>query len=55
MRRREFVLGSAATVALAAEEGPLEIRVGGRTAASLYWAEKWDKPFLYPIRTLSEK
>jgi hypothetical protein len=55
MRRREFVLGSAATLALAADEGPLEIRVGGRTAASLYWSEKWDKPFLYPIRTLSGK
>jgi hypothetical protein len=54
MRRREFVLGAASTLT-AAPDGALEIRVGGKVATSLYWGEAWDKPFLYPIRTVSGK
>ena len=54
MLRREFLITSAASL-LAAEERPLEIRVGNRFAANLYWGDKWDKPFLYPIRTVSGK
>jgi hypothetical protein len=54
MLRREFISASAASL-LAADERPLEIRVGDRVATSLYWGEAWDKPFLYPIRTVSGK
>lgn len=56
MRRRDLLVGmAAASVLRAADEKPLEIRVGDRAAASLYWGDAWDKPFLYPIRTLSGK
>ena len=55
MRRRDFVLGTTCTLLAAAEDQPIEIRVDDRPAASLYWSEKWDKPFLYPIRTMSGK
>lgn len=54
MRRREFVLASAASL-LAAQEAPVELRAGGDVATRLYWGEAWDKPFLYPIRTVSGK
>lgn len=55
MRRREFALVSAATLLAASEERPIEIQAGGRVAASLYWGNAWDKPFLYPILTTSGK
>lgn len=54
MRRREFLLGGTAAV-LAAEEQALEIRVGNRVASKFYSGDAWDKPFLYPIRTVSGK
>lgn len=54
MRRREFILVSAAPL-IGAEPSPIEIKAGGKTACSLYFGEKWDKPFLYPIRTVSGK
>ena len=53
MRRRTFILAGAASVVAAADDGPLEIRVGGRAATNLYAGGAWDKPFLYPIRTVS--
>jgi hypothetical protein len=51
MHRREFVLATAATSVLAAEQQPVEVHGG----MSLYWGERWDKPFLYPTRTVSGK
>lgn len=55
MRRRELILGAAASLLRAEDGGRLEIRIGARPAATLYWGEQWDKPFLYPIRTISGK
>jgi hypothetical protein len=56
MRRREFVLtGVAAALAADTKQQPLDLRAGGQTAAQLYFGEPWDKPFLYPIRTVSGK
>ncbi|WP_321472947.1 PmoA family protein [uncultured Paludibaculum sp.] len=54
MHRRNFLLGSAATL-VAANDQPLAIQVGSRTAAGFYSGEEWDKPFLYPIKTVSGK
>jgi len=42
-------------LAAAAEPGPVEIRTPAGVAASLYWGDQWDKPFLYPVRTVSGK
>jgi hypothetical protein len=54
MHRREFLALAAGTV-LAADEKPVEIRTGRNVAANLYWGDAWDKPFLYPLRTVSGK
>lgn len=48
MFRRHFLLGGAATL-MAAEEQM--VKIGGDTVCGFYSGEKWDKPFLYPIRT----
>jgi hypothetical protein len=58
MDRRAFVLlagvvGCAGLVP--AQQTPLPIVVGGRKVTNLYWDEEWDKPFLYPIQTVSGK
>lgn len=55
MRRREFILAGVAAPLIAADESPMEIRLNGKTVCSFYSGEKWDKPFLYPIRTASGK
>jgi hypothetical protein len=55
--RRQFLLASlagAVSSAAGTEERPLEL-AGGANGISVYWGEKWDKPFLYPIRTVSGK
>jgi hypothetical protein len=48
---------ASAAAALAADAGqqPLDIRVGDQIATSFYYGDSWDKPFLYPIRTVSGK
>lgn len=53
MRRRTFILAGGTSMLVAAEDRPLEIRAGGRAATNLYAGGAWDKPFLYPIRTVS--
>lgn len=54
MRRREFLLAGAAGVLAAGDsQGPIDLVSGGKIATRLYWGEEWDKPFLYPIRTVS--
>jgi hypothetical protein len=40
---------------MAAGNRPVELRAGNRMATSLYWGDAWDKPFLFPIRTVSGK
>ncbi len=55
MLRRGFVLAGAAKLLAADTESPVGIRSGNQVAASLYWGNAWDKPFLYPIRTVSGK
>ncbi|MGJ5813172.1 PmoA family protein [Paludibaculum fermentans] len=54
MHRRNFLFGCAASL-MAAEDGPLPIQVGSQVAAGFYSGEAYDKPFLYPIRTVSGK
>jgi hypothetical protein len=53
MRRRELMLGAM----LAARRSPAAttaaIKTGGKEAARFYYGGEWDKPFLYPIRTVS--
>jgi len=44
MRRRDLILGATCGLLRAAEAQPV-----------LYSGERWDKPFLYPIRTLAGK
>lgn len=56
MHRRTFLIAGASRLYAAADEIPLEIRSSANAvAASLYYGEKWDKPFLYPVRTVSGK
>ncbi len=56
MHRRTFLITSASALWAANEDSPIELRTNtGKVAASLYCSEKWDKPFLFPIRTVSGK
>ncbi len=57
MHRRTFLTAAGASaLCFAADEAPLQIQTNtGKVAASLYCGDKWDKPFLYPIRTVSGK
>lgn len=54
MHRRNFLFGCAATL-MAAEDAPVAIQVGSQVAANFYSGEAYDKPFLYPIKTVSGK
>lgn len=52
VRRRELISGLlAAARRSAAATAP--IKAGGNPAAQFYYGEEWDKPFVYPIRTVS--
>jgi len=58
--RRQILLaasGAAATVyapaAPAATDGRLPLHTSGGESAAFYYGDKWDKPFLYPIRSVS--
>jgi hypothetical protein len=59
--RRTFLLSSSSMLfsgaaLLAAESaGRVPLLVNGKEAASFYFGQEWDKPFLYPIRTVSGK
>ena len=59
--RRTFLLSSSSLLSsgsalLAAEPaGRVPLVVNGKEAASFYCGPEWDKPFLYPIRTVSGK
>jgi hypothetical protein len=59
--RRTFLLSSpwllsSGSALLAAEPaGRVPLVVNGKEAASFYCGPEWDKPFLYPIRTVSGK
>lgn len=55
MRRRELIAGMAGALLLPAQEGVLDVRSEGGIAARFYWGDAWDKPFLYPVRTISGK
>lgn len=49
MLRRTFLL--AAVSAARGEKGRIDFSEGSQAITSLHYAEKWDKPFLYPLRT----
>ncbi len=60
MYRREFIAVAAAGVARSApgvefrrQSGKIEVLAGGRLVSGFVYEEKWDKPFLYPLRTPS--
>ena len=56
MHRRTFLITGASALWAANDDSPIELRTNtGKVAASLYCSEKWDKPFLFPIRTVSGK
>ncbi len=40
-------------VSFAKHAGRIEIFLGGRPLTAFHYEEKWDKPFLYPLRTAS--
>lgn len=47
---------AAAGAALAADAPKIaRVTAKGKDAAGFYWGDEWDKPFLYPIRTVSGK
>lgn len=48
MTRRTLLLALAPEPA-----GRLAVRLKGKDVTSLYYGDEWDKPFLYPIRTVS--
>jgi len=52
MNRRTFLIGAAAGAR--GDSGVVEIEAGGKRVTAFHYA-KWDKPFLYPIRTVSGK
>jgi hypothetical protein len=54
IRRRDLILGTA-TLARAASSSIAPLRLKGKEVASFYCGVEWDKPFLYPIRTVSGK
>lgn len=49
MLRRTFLL--AAVSGLRREDGRIDFADNAKPVTSLHYAEKWDKPFLYPLRT----
>jgi len=49
MLRRTLLL--AAVSAVRGEKGRIDFSEGSKPITSLHYAEKWDKPFLYPLRT----
>lgn len=55
MNRRELLLAAASAASMrgATDAGIAPIKVNGKEAAAFYFAPEWDKPFLYPIRTVS--
>jgi hypothetical protein len=53
MLRRGFFAASAGALLNAAEKDFVEIAVGGKPATRFYSGAKWDKPFLYPLKTAS--
>jgi hypothetical protein len=46
------VLAEAAAFQLTAGADRIEVTLDGRPVTAFHYAEKWDKPFLWPIRTL---
>lgn len=52
MLRRTF-LGSVALAAAGEQKSIAPVKIRGKEAVALYYGEEWDKPFLYPIRTVS--
>lgn len=56
MRRRDLLFAAPSLLlAGAAPKGTIPVRFKGREAAAFYFGDEWDKPFLYPIRTVSGK
>lgn len=53
--RRHFLLSSSAALFAAEPAGRIPIVIKGKEAASFYFGDEWDKPFVYPIRTVSGK
>jgi hypothetical protein len=53
MDRRTFLAGAAAACARG-DSGIVDIEAGGKPVIAFHYS-KWDKPFLYPIRTVSGK
>lgn len=53
MNRRHFLLTSSAALLAAGSPGRLAVTVKGQEAAAFYYGSEWDKPFVYPIRTVS--
>ena len=54
--RRHFLLSTSAALLAAAEPlGRIPVVINGKEAAAFYFGDEWDKPFVYPIRTVSGK
>jgi hypothetical protein len=51
--RRHFLLSSSAALLAADPAGRIPVVIQGREVASFYFGDEWDKPFVYPIRTVS--
>ena len=52
--RRHFLLSTSAALLAAAEPlGRVPVVINGKEAAAFYFGDEWDKPFVYPIRTVS--
>jgi hypothetical protein len=54
MRRRDFLATAAgAAVVRGAEKEHVELTLRGRAVTSFHFGSGWDKPFLYPLRSVS--
>ena len=54
--RRQFLLTSSTALLTAADsQNRIPVMIGGKEAAAFYFGDEWDKPFVYPIRTVSGK
>ncbi|HET8546893.1 MAG TPA: DUF6807 family protein, partial [Bryobacteraceae bacterium] len=48
-----FISAAAAGVAFEHRLGRIEVSLEGKPLTAFHYDPKWDKPFLYPIRTVS--
>jgi len=55
LNRRQLLFSTGSTLVAAPAPGKIPILMQGKEAASFYFSDDWDKPFVYPIRTVSGK